>query len=93
MFANHVWRSSGRLWLEQAASGKFGELSLNATYALSQANFGRSHHQTAIELQGVVLYGQCLGALAGRLASINQSPELIIPILVLLTHAVKSIQI
>lgn len=90
MFANHVWRSSGVLWLEQAARGGFGQLSLDATHALSQANFGRAHRQPDIELQGVVLYGQCLKTLAGQLATITQGGQyLIVPILVLLTHAVS----
>ena len=91
MFDNHVWRSSGVLWLEQAARGSLGELSLNAAYALSQANFGRSYHQWDLEMQGVLLYGQCLKALADQLASIKPRAELIVPILILLTHAVSTL--
>lgn len=90
MFANHVWRSSGVLWLEHAAKGNFGPLSLEATHALSQANFGRSHHQPDIEFKGKELYEQCLTNLAGQLASVSQcNPALIVPVLVLLTHAVS----
>ncbi|ORX93374.1 hypothetical protein BCR34DRAFT_608573 [Clohesyomyces aquaticus] len=88
MFANHVWRSSGGLWLKDAAGGKFGSLSLNATTALSQANFGRSNHQPIIERGGIQLYGQCLAALGRQLGSLNQGGQaLIVPILVLLMHA------
>ena len=90
MFTNHVWRSSGIGWLEHAAEGKVGQLSLDATQALSQANFGRSHHQPVIEVHGIALYGKCLSALAGQLTSVDQNPELIIPILVLLTHTVSN---
>ncbi len=91
MFANHVWRSQGYLWLEPAAAGKLGQLSLDATKALSQANFGRSYHQSTIEVQGIGLYGQCLKTLAGNLASVKPNPNLLIPILVLLTHSVRII--
>jgi hypothetical protein len=92
MFSNYVWRSSGVLWLEDAASGKFGLLSLKTTYALSRANFGRSHHQPDIERQGIVVYGQCLTSLAGQLTTQDKTRQaLIVPMLVLLLHAVSSI--
>jgi hypothetical protein len=90
MFSNHVWRSSTVLWLDDAASGRLGRLSMDSTYALSQANFGRVHHQDDIESQGSVLYGQCLTTLAGKLAHIDQGGQaLLIPILLFLMHAVS----
>lgn len=91
MYSNHVWRASAALWLEDAATGKLGRLSMDSAYALSQANFGRVNHQQDIESQGTELYGQCLTNLAGRLANIGQGGQgLLIPILLLLMHAVSS---
>ncbi|KAH6961972.1 hypothetical protein BKA56DRAFT_598155 [Ilyonectria sp. MPI-CAGE-AT-0026] len=91
MFSNFVWRSYGALWLDQAAQGRLGGLSLDATKALAQANFGRLNHKSDIELEGVVQYGQCLKTLAddlGRCMTLVQGAEdLLVPILVLLMHA------
>lgn len=93
MFSNFVWRSYGALWLDQAAQGRLGGLSLDATKALAQANFGRLNHKSDIELEGVVQYGQCLKTLAddlGRCMTLVQGAEdLLVPILVLLMHAVS----
>ncbi|KAG4259115.1 hypothetical protein FPRO03_13050 [Fusarium proliferatum] len=69
MFSNFVWRSYGTPWLDQAAAGKLGSLSLDAAKALSEANFGRSNHQRDIELKGIMQYGKCLKTLAGALGS------------------------
>jgi hypothetical protein len=90
MFSNFVWRSYGAPWLDQAAAGKLGSLSLDATKALSQANFGRSNHKLDIELKGVVQYGKCLRTLSGALGSgaVQGGQDLLVPILVLLMHAV-----
>ncbi|WKT50562.1 hypothetical protein QSH57_015532 [Fusarium oxysporum f. sp. vasinfectum] len=90
MFSNFVWRSYGTPWLDQAAAGKLGSLSLDATKALSEANFGRSNHKPDIELKGVVQYGKCLKTLAGALGSgaVQGGQHLLVPILVLLMHAV-----
>jgi hypothetical protein len=90
MFSNFVWRSYGAPWLDQAAAGKLGSLSLDATKALSEANFGRSNHKPDIELKGVVQYGKCLKTLAGALGSgaVQEGQHLLVPILVLLMHAV-----
>ncbi|KIL84046.1 transcriptional regulatory protein moc3 [Fusarium avenaceum] len=92
MFSNFVWRGYGTLWLEQAAAGKLGGLSLNATEALSQANFGRSNHKPDIELKGVVQYGNCLRTLAVVLDSgaVQGGQDLLVPILVLLMHAASN---
>ncbi|KAM5361650.1 hypothetical protein ACJA88_014387 [Fusarium oxysporum] len=89
MFSNFVWRSYGTPWLDQAAAGKLGSLSLDATKALSEANFGRSNHKPDIELKGVVQYGKCLKTLAGALGSgaVQEGQHLLVPILVLLMHA------
>ncbi|KAH7386901.1 hypothetical protein DE146DRAFT_186573 [Phaeosphaeria sp. MPI-PUGE-AT-0046c] len=88
MFSNHVWRASAALWLEDAATGKLGRLSMDSAYALSQANFGRVNRQHDIEIAGTALYGQCLKTLAGRLANIDQDGQaLLVPILLLLMHA------
>lgn len=90
MFFNYLWRSNGALWLDHAAVGKFGSLSLNATYALSQVNFGTSNHQADITLQGMTLHGRCLKELATRLVHVDKgSRDLIVPILVLLAYAVS----
>ena len=95
MFSNFVWRSYGSLWLESAASGKLGDLALDATKALSRSNFGKSNHQSQIELQGVLQYGQCLNTLAKNLASHRnrEKRDLLVPILVLLMHAVRMIDL
>ncbi|CAM1510073.1 Fc.00g004080.m01.CDS01 [Cosmosporella sp. VM-42] len=91
MFSNVVWRSYGAPWLDQAAQGKLGDLSLDATKALAQANFGRSNHKPDIELQGVVQYGKCLKSLAAELgkgmALAQGGQDLLVPILVLMMHA------
>ncbi|KAM5385726.1 hypothetical protein ACJZ2D_000925 [Fusarium nematophilum] len=89
MFSNFVWRSYGTPWLDQAAAGKLGSLSLDATKALSHANFGRSNHKPDIEIKGVVQYGKCLKTLAGVLGNggVQGGRDLLVPILVLLMHA------
>lgn len=90
MFSNHVWRASAAVWLEDAATGKLGRLSMDSAFALSQANFGRINHQHDIESQGTALYGQCLTSLAGQLANVDRGGQaLLIPILLLLMHAVS----
>lgn len=89
MFFNYLWRSHRINWLECAAIGKLGSLSRDATYALSQANFGRFNHQADIELQGVTLHGRCLKTLATQLINADKRVrDLIVPILVLFAYAV-----
>lgn len=94
MFANFIWRSYGTLWLNQAAEGKLGKLALDATKALSQANFGSTNHKTDIELKGSMQYGQCLKTLATELgkgmALVKGGNQLLVPILILMMHAVSS---
>ncbi|KAH8724800.1 hypothetical protein GQ44DRAFT_654167, partial [Phaeosphaeriaceae sp. PMI808] len=93
MLANHVWRSSGIIWLEHAASGKLGSLSLHATYALSQTDFGCANHQPDIERRGITLYGQTLSQLAAQLTNLHHGVQnLIVPIIVLMMYAVSHVQ-
>ncbi|KAI0602954.1 hypothetical protein F4775DRAFT_5501 [Biscogniauxia sp. FL1348] len=91
MSRNFVWRSYGTLWLDQAAAGKLGYLSLQATNALSQLSFGLHHRMREVECMGASLYGKCLRILAEELgkgpAMARRGRELIIPILVLMMLA------
>ena len=91
MFANHVWRSYGALWLEQAATGKLGQLSSSAIGALSKTNFGKTNHEALLENQGLLIYGRCLKDLSGQISQVRAGgQELIIPILIMLMHAVST---
>jgi hypothetical protein len=92
LFRNFVYKTYGTLWLEQAAGGKLGDLSSEATKALSQYTFGVQNKVQDIELQGAVRYGKCLRVLASEL---ENGPKLhatghglVVPILVLLIYAV-----
>ena len=75
-----------------AAKGDLGQLSLNASRALSQTNFGSARHQEDIRLDGIVHYSKVLKELAPQLSDPRKSgvEELIIPIMMLLLHAVSS---
>ena len=44
VFENHVWRTYGTPWIQEAASGKIDMLSQKACQALAKFNFGRYHH-------------------------------------------------
>jgi hypothetical protein len=91
MFSNYIWRSAGTLWLPAAAEGKYGSLSLHAAHAISEAAFGRIHHQSNVEYKGLIKYGQCLNALVGQIARPKRdSQALLIPMLLLLMHSVSS---
>ncbi|KAI5456629.1 hypothetical protein BGZ63DRAFT_417610 [Mariannaea sp. PMI_226] len=94
MFSNFIWRSYGALWLNQAAEGKLGNLALNATKALSHANFGRSNHKSDIELEGSIQYGKCLKRLATELGRgpelVKDGNQLLVPILLLIMHAASN---
>lgn len=93
MFSNFVWRAYGTPWLDHAAGGKLGELALNTARALSQANFGQSNLKPDIELQGAILYGKCLRSLALQLEdhTTNTGQDLLIPILLMMMHAVSTL--
>lgn len=90
LFDNFVWRTYGWPWLEMCAQGKLGKLSLDACQCFAQSVFGKHHHQNDIELQGQVLYGQTIRKLSRELDHTANpgSEELIVPILLLLMHAV-----
>ena len=95
MFSNFVWRAYGNSWLSDAAGSKVGSLSFDASRAMAQAHFGRANKQIRIEITGQKQYGKCLSSLATELSgdecvSRNSRHHLIIPILVLLMHAVGS---
>lgn len=94
MLSNFVWRVYGTPWLEQAANGKLGVLPLDAAKALAEANFGRSNHQTDLEVQGMTLYGKSLKSLASSLAGNDgnggQPRDLLVTILLLLMQSVSS---
>ncbi len=96
LFDNFVWRAYGDRWLEQAAEGRLGGLSMEATNALAHSHFGRSNMQTQVQLRGEVGYGKCLKTLATEVGkSVELGPAggsgLVIPILVLMMHAVSSL--
>lgn len=94
IFLNFVWRGYGSLWLEQAAEGKLGPVALDAAKALAQSTFGKSKNLANIELQGTVHYGKSLQALVTELKnsqallSKGEAYKLVVPILVLMMHAV-----
>lgn len=90
LFDNFVWRTYAWPWLELSARGKLGLLSLDASRCVAQTVFGKSHHQKDIELQGQVLYGQAIRGLSQELCNAGKPgcEELIVPILLLLIHAV-----
>ncbi|KAI5926465.1 hypothetical protein F4810DRAFT_725122 [Camillea tinctor] len=91
MARNFVWRSYGALWLDQAAAGKLGDLSLQAINALSQLSFGLSNRIQDVELMGTTLYGKCLRILVEELGKgplmASKGQELLIPILLLMMLA------
>ncbi|KAI1457808.1 hypothetical protein F4805DRAFT_166004 [Annulohypoxylon moriforme] len=88
MFRNFVWKSYGSLWLEQAAEGRLGNLSLDAAKALARLNFGLSNRMQDFQLQGAAQYGKCLRVLAEELgkdrSGIYDNRMLVVPILVLM---------
>ncbi|KAH6662280.1 hypothetical protein B0J14DRAFT_496261 [Halenospora varia] len=85
---NFVWRTYGTPWLELAALGNMGKLSLDSCQALSQVNFGVHYHQGGMQVQGAIQYGGVLRSLIPRLAR-SKEPEmgaLIVPIMLLLMY-------
>lgn len=91
LFDNFVWRTFGSPWFELCAKGRMGKLAHEACQAFAQSVFGRHHHQKEIEIQGQVLYSQAVKSLSQRLDSLTGpgAQELIVPILLLLMHAVR----
>lgn len=91
LVANIVWRTYGTPWLEMAAKGDLGQLSLDASRALSRTNFGSAHHHEEIKLDGMIQYSKVLKALAPQLSNPRRQgmEEMIVPIMMLLLHAVR----
>jgi hypothetical protein len=91
LFDNFVWSSYGSPWLQMSAEGKLNALSLEACRAFSLSIFGRHHHQSEIELSGAVHYDKTVRALSSRLSNVGApgSEALIVPIMILLMHAVS----
>ncbi|RYP34757.1 hypothetical protein DL767_004094 [Monosporascus sp. MG133] len=91
MFDNFIWRSYGAGWLDRAAQGELGNLSLDAVKAFSQFSFGQSNRIRDIQVQGDTRYGRCLRLLRDKLekgaATADGGQLLIPPILVLLMVA------
>ena len=92
-FSNFVWRGYGSQWLDQAAEGRLGDLALDSVKALSYSTFGKSNRLVDVELKGSVHYGRCLRTLAkelrdGTVVSDRGKGDLLVPILVLMMHAV-----
>lgn len=93
MFSNFVWRGYGNQWLAGAAEGKLGGLALASSQALARSTFGRAKGVVDVELKGAVQYGHCLSMLARGLSrmqglSSQEASSLVVPVLVLLMHAV-----
>ncbi|KAL7626454.1 hypothetical protein AAE478_003226 [Parahypoxylon ruwenzoriense] len=88
MFNNFIWKTYGALWLDHAAEGKLGDLSLDAAKALAQLSFGLDSGVRDVQLKGVAQYGKCLRALAEGLgehcAAARSSQSFVVPILVLM---------
>ena len=91
LFDNFVWSSYGSPWLQMSAEGKLDALSLEACRAFSLSTFGRHHHQDDIEVDGAVHYDKTVRALSSRLSGVGYpgSEALIVPIMILLMHAVS----
>jgi hypothetical protein len=94
LVANFVWRAYGTPWIEMAAKGQLGQLSLDASRALSQTNFGTAHHQQDIKLEGMVQYSKVLTTLAPQLSDPGRPgvEDLIVPVMMLLIQAVSGSQ-
>ena len=96
MFSNYVWRGYGNTWLEQAAMGRLGQLALASSTALAKCTFGHAKTLDNVTWQGAVEYGKCLHMLARELGDkkglgAKGAHKLLVPILVLLMHAVSSL--
>lgn len=93
MFDNFIWRSYGAGWLDVAARGKLGDLSLKAVKAFSQFSFGQSNRARRIEEQGDTYYGECMGVVREKLqtgtAFAQGVHRLVCPILIMIMLAVS----
>ena len=95
VFENHVWRTYGNGWIQQAALGKIDVLSQKACQALAKFNYGKYHHQSNIEAEGYEHYGQMLRLLAPALSrpKFDGLQALIVPILFLLLYSVRHVDL
>ncbi|OTB07266.1 hypothetical protein M426DRAFT_8993 [Hypoxylon sp. CI-4A] len=88
MFGNFIWKSYGAIWLDQAAQGRLGNLSLDAVKALARLNFGLSNKVQDLQLKGAAQYGNCLRVLAEALdregSLVHGDRTLVVPILILM---------
>jgi hypothetical protein len=88
LFDNFVWTAFACGWLEEAATGKISPLAQKASSALSKSNFGNSHHQKEIKLEGSIDYGKTIQGLIPLLSNPTapESEALLIPIILLTIH-------
>lgn len=95
MLHNFVWKTYGNGWLEPAAQELLDQLSTQAVRALSGIFFGIFHHKEDIQLQACLHYGKVLAQLRMRLAEPSGEgvERMIIPVLVLLMHAVSQLSL
>jgi hypothetical protein len=93
LFENFVWSSYGTPWLELAALGRIDELSTSSCQAFAQTVYGKHHHLEDVEMMGSLHYGKTVRNLSSALSRAGErgSENLIVPIMVLLLHAVITI--
>ena len=94
LFDNFVWSSYGTPWLEQSAAGKLDRLSHLAARAFAQTIFGSHHHLKAVKAEGSDGHTIVLRVLSEELGREGApgTEALIIPIMILLIHAVSRSQ-
>lgn len=94
LFDNFVWSSYGTPWLEQSAAGKLDQLSHLAARAFAQTIFGSHHHLEATKAEGSDGHTIVLRVLSEELGREGApgTEALIIPIMILLIHAVSRSQ-
>lgn len=90
LFENFVWSSYGTPWLQLAALGKIDRLSHSACQAFAQTVYGKHHSLEDVELMGSLHYGETVRNLSSALSHAGEAKteDLIVPIMVLLLHAV-----
>jgi hypothetical protein len=90
LFGNFVWSSYGTPWLEMAARGEMDQLSRAACQAFAQTVYGKHHRSRDIEVEGCVQYGHVVRALSLELDQLDRPGReaLLVPIMILLLHAV-----
>jgi hypothetical protein len=93
LFENFVWSSYGTPWLEMAALGRIDDLSTSSCQAFAQTVYGKHHHLEDVEMMGSLHYGKTVRNLSTALSHAGErgSENLIVPIMVLLLHAVITV--